>query len=159
MAKGMTRRQWLSAGGGLAAVAVAVPAGFFGCQPAPAAPVTVERNAIWEARAAQLENPGIYTQAAPGMWAGKEANHVPQVAFDAATGSVTVTTSHPMGNDHWITTHYLRNQDGVVIGLKEYLGTDAAAKATFVLPPGTTAVVAYSNCNLHNDWQGASTST
>ena len=50
----------------------------------------------------------------------------------AEHGRVTVVTKHPMTPEHWITTHYIKNEKGTVIGLKEFKGTDSAAKSTFM---------------------------
>jgi desulfoferrodoxin (superoxide reductase-like protein) len=56
---------------------------------------------------------------------------------------VTIVTKHPMTPEHHITTHYIKNQKGVVIGLKEFASTDTEAKSTFALPKGTTALTVY----------------
>ena len=109
------------------------------------------KNDAWEARAKELEGKGpIYTAAAPGKWKGKEGSHVPVATFDSA--GVTVVTKHPMTPEHWITTHYIKNEKGTVIGLKEFNGTDAAARSTFPLPKGTTTITVWSNCNVHDLW-------
>jgi desulfoferrodoxin (superoxide reductase-like protein) len=152
----MSRRQILQSSAGLIGVAIALPPAVGGCL-SGSQPITVERNYVWEQRASQLESGGVLTQTNPGAFAGKEAAHVPQVTYDSRSQTVVVFTDHPMAKDHWITTQYIRNQDGVVIGLKEYSGGDAEARATFILPQGTTSITVFSYCNLHGDWTGAST--
>jgi superoxide reductase len=132
---------------GLVAVSVAVPS-WLSASEAQAAP---EKTAAWQARAKELEGKGpIYTATAPGKWKGKEGSHVPVASFEA--GQVTILTKHPMTTEHWITTHYIKNQKGDVIGLKEFAGTDPEAKSTFPVPKGTTILTVYSHCNLHDLW-------
>jgi desulfoferrodoxin (superoxide reductase-like protein) len=113
-------------------------------------------NQFWEDRADQLEaGNGVYTAADPRDWAGKEGTHVPAVAFNA-DGTVTVSCTHGMAEDHWISTLYVRDQDGYVIHLVEILprGTGAltAASVTFRPRAGTTAITAYAYCNKHDVW-------
>jgi desulfoferrodoxin (superoxide reductase-like protein) len=144
--QGISRRAFIKYNG-LATITVAVPAWLRSGQ----AEAATTKNAAWEARAKELEGKGpIYTADSPGKWKGKEGGHVPTATFDNA--GVTIVTKHPMTAEHWITTHYIKNEKGMVIGLKEFKGTDAAAKSTFPLPKGTTSVTVYSNCNLHDLW-------
>jgi superoxide reductase len=132
---------------GLVALSVAVPAWLVE-RAAEAAPA---KNEAWQARAKELEAKGpAYTASAPGKWKGKEGSHVPTATFEA--GKVTIATKHPMTPEHWITTHYIKNDKGVVIGLQEFKGTDPEAKSTFALPKGTHALTVYSYCNLHDLW-------
>lgn len=54
-------------------------------------------NATWEARAKALESGAVYTEAAPGPWAGKERSHVPTLIADTVlTNRVTVLVNHVM---------------------------------------------------------------
>jgi desulfoferrodoxin (superoxide reductase-like protein) len=132
---------------GLVAITVAIPSWLRDRQ----AEAASAKNDAWETRAKELEGKGpVYTAAAPGKWKGKEGSHVPVATFEG--GGVTVVTKHPMTPEHWITTHYIKNQKGVVIGLKEFQGTDPAAKSTFPLPKGTTSITVCSYCNLHDLW-------
>ena len=148
-----SRRDFLRASAGLATTTVAVPASLWGCVVPPDAYADI--NTSWEKRAEQLESNGVLTGSSPGPWAGKEALHIPTVTFNSGGGTVTVTTPHGMARDHWITTIYVRNQEGVVVGLQEFTGLDPAATATFNLPPGTTWITAYSYCSLHDHWSAA----
>jgi desulfoferrodoxin (superoxide reductase-like protein) len=133
---------------GLVAICVAVPSWLIARDANAAAP---KKNAAWEARAKELEGKEpAYTAAEPGKWKGKEGSHVPTASFDA--GQVTVSTKHPMTAEHYITTHYIKNQKGSVIGLKEFTGSDPEARSTFPLPKGTTSLTVYSHCNLHDLW-------
>jgi len=62
-------------------------------------------NASWEARAKQLEAEqarlfgAVFSAAAPGIFAGKERSHIPQVlvAADGEKRRLTVTVQHVMG--------------------------------------------------------------
>jgi hypothetical protein len=54
-------------------------------------------NPTWQARAKALEDVGIYTEAAPGQWAGKERSHVPTIIRDTLLPThVTVLVNHVM---------------------------------------------------------------
>ena len=55
-------------------------------------------NKNWEARAKQLEGSGaLYTEAAPGKWAGKERSHVPTMVVDTMLKNrVTIVVNHVM---------------------------------------------------------------
>ena len=156
------RREFLKRSS-LVAVTVAVPAWVLGCgskSPSPKGPgggdmsggdmAAAEPNSEWEARASELESNTVLTTAEPGDWDGKAGSHVPQVSFE--DGAAVIFTGHPMTEEHWITVHYIKNQDGMVIGLQEYAGTDAEAKTSFELPEGTTEITAYSHCNKHDHW-------
>jgi len=148
----MARRSFLGflAGGGAATAA--------GCMIGEGE-VPVLSNETWEARASQLEaaSQTVYTAAAPGMWAGKEGTHVPRITFDP-DGSITVSSTHGMVQDHWITTLFVRDQDGKVIHLEELPGRGPAigpARTTFVPRVDTRTITAYAYCNLHDLWAGA----
>ena len=113
-----------------------------------------EVNDEWESMASDLEAAGIFTEDDPGEWKGKEASHTPSAS--ASGTSVTIVTDHDMlpDEDHWIDHLYLRDQDGVVVGLQMLDGSEAEATATFSVPEGTTSVTPYSSCNLHGLWMG-----
>lgn len=149
----MGRRELLRAAGSLFAVSVAVPAGLSACVAGGESPTVVTSNPIWDRRAAQLEQGDVLTMSNPGPFAGKEMAHVPRVSFDSRAGSVTLENTHPMMQDHWITTHYVRDQNGVIFGLREFRSDDVMARATFAVPPGTTSVTAYVYCSVHSSWR------
>lgn len=112
-------------------------------------------NPTWAERTQTLKGSTVYTKAAPGIWTGKEATHVPTVTIDAATRTADVSCSHALAEGHWITTLFVEDQDGAVIHLEEFMGrgpTASQAKTTFRVPAGVTAIVAYSYCNLHDCW-------
>lgn len=138
--------------GGLFALTVSVPGWVFSGCSNTSDTSSPPMNPAWEARASQLVAASgvIFTQANPGKWAGKEALHVPTATF--AAGSVTVTTPHVMTADHYITTHFIKSNAGIVVGLKEYQPTDPKPEVTFTLAPGTTTITLFSNCNLHGLW-------
>jgi desulfoferrodoxin (superoxide reductase-like protein) len=116
----------------------------------------------WERRAQQLEESnGVYSAADEGIWPGKAGTHVPTIVVDKASGTATVSSTHPMTEAHWLTTIYVRDQDGVVIHLIEFLargtGAATAATTTFSIPSGTTSLTAYAYCNLHDAWSTVAT--
>ena len=118
--------------------------------------VTIDQ--AWEDRASELEAHGeLRTATNPGPWAEKIGGHLPAVSLEAGSGQLTVITSHGMNADHYITTLYIRNQDGIVIGLKEFSPQDPEAKAVFTYPKGTIKVQAFSFCNLHDHWMAEKT--
>jgi desulfoferrodoxin (superoxide reductase-like protein) len=150
MSNRSTRRGFIGKNGFLAAVTLAVPAWVVGDGTRAAA--AAKKNPAWQSRSKELEGKGpIYTAMEPGKWKGKEGAHVPKATFESR-GSVTIVTSHPMTPEHWITTHYIKNQNDVVIGLREFKGTDPAAQSEFKLPKHTTTITVYSYCNLHDLW-------
>jgi desulfoferrodoxin (superoxide reductase-like protein) len=158
-----SRRDLLKAGGAFATV-VTIPAWLWGCggEVDFASDPNIggaERNDEWEDIAEGLEAGEIYTQGSAGPWAGKEAVHVPRVTFNAGEGSITVLIKHGMSAEHWIPVIYLRDQNGLVVGLKDYgqdaydgTAGDADPTVTFELPAGTKKVTAYAYCNLHDHW-------
>jgi desulfoferrodoxin-like iron-binding protein len=150
----MQRREMLKTTMGLFATAAAVPLlAACGSDDPEGAPV----NDAWETRASELEasQSAEYTAAAPGPWAGKEGGHVPSLTSGA---TATIETMHgqtvgvPDEDDHFITTLYVKDQDGVVIHLLELDGSEEAPTSSFTPPEGTTQMTAYSYCNLHGLW-------
>jgi len=96
--------------------------------------------------------PGIvYTKDNPGKWAKKVGSHAPKVKVDGK--KVTLTTSHPMSEKHYIVRHTLVSADGKVFGSKTFQPSDKEAVSTYELPsdhgPGLYAT---SFCNLHDFW-------
>lgn len=145
----MHRREMLQSTLGLVTAAAAVPFLAACSDDDGGAPI----NEAWEERASGLEATGTYTATSPGPWAGKEAGHVPAIT---AAGLIETmhgqTVNDPEEEDHYITTLYVRDQDGVVIYLTELDGTEEAPTASFTPPEGTTQMTAYSYCNLHGLW-------
>ncbi len=146
--KAPTRRDFLGALGAASAT-VAIPQWLWGCV---SEAEFQGRNQEWEAQAAQIEADGLYTFGNPGPWEGKEAVHVPLVSLNEGQGTVTVTVEHVMEADHYIPLVYIRNQNGFIIGLREFSADEPAAVVDFPLPAGTTSVTAFAFCNLHNNW-------
>jgi len=137
---------------GVFAVTVAVPVLTWGCTTKKSESGGSKVPAADRDLVAKLEKDGIFTSTDPGPWAGKDKSHVPQVTFPAGSGSVELYTAHPMSPEHFITAHYVKDQDGNLIAFTAYKGTDGEARATLPLPPGTTSITAYSHCNIHGDW-------
>lgn len=68
-------------------------------QPTAVVQATWEPNPSWQARAVQLEAFGVFTEEAPGPWAGRERSHVPTLVRDTVMPErVTVMVSHIMSN-------------------------------------------------------------
>ena len=144
------------------AVTLSVPATLWGCnknKTTTNSGANHKSTAAWEAKAQQLESTGVLTTDAPGKWDGKAGSHVPQVSFQQGQGTVTIHTAHGMSPEHYITAHYIRDQDGKIIGMKEYTGNESDATAVFTLPPKTVQITAYSHCNLHDHWAANAAST
>ena len=94
----------------------------------------------------------VYTKSNPGKWSGKAGSHAPLISV---TGNkVTITTAHPMSQEHYIVRHTLVLADGTVVGEKTfYPPQDTKAVSTFELPAGYKAkFYATSFCNLHDLW-------
>ncbi len=148
------RRQFLKHAATIATV-VAVPA-LTGCDDGEenSGP---EINMAWEDRATELEAT-TWTADNPG---DKPEVHLPEVTYNAGARTMTVSVPHVMEAGHYITTIYIRDQDGVVLGLQEYETPSADGDPPSVdlsLHESTTAVVAYAYCNLHQNWAGSSVS-
>lgn len=94
----------------------------------------------------------VYTNANPGKWSKKIGSHAPLISI--AGSKVTVTTAHPMSQEHYIVRHTLVLEDGTVAGAKTfYPMQDTKAVSKFELPTGYKAkFYATSFCNLHDLW-------
>jgi superoxide reductase len=93
----------------------------------------------------------VYTQDAPGRWAGKETLHVPKVTVEG--GKVTIVTPHPMTAPHFIVKHSLITPKGTIVGEKTFASTEPKAESAYELPAGFTGTLwATSFCNLHDLW-------
>ncbi len=97
--------------------------------------------------------PGIiYTKDSPGKWSRKISSHAPQISID--NRKVTITTPHPMLDQHYIVRHTLVLDNGHVIGEKTFFPSkDSKAISAFELPPGyKSKFYATSYCNQHDFW-------
>lgn len=121
----------------------------------------------WQQMADGLEesNQCCWTRAQPatGEGAGGVDPHVPIVTVSrSGLVEVTFAAAHPMTAAHWISTIYVRNQNNLVIGLRDYgqaallpqYSRGEVPGMRFQAPPGTTRVQAYAYCNLHQHWAG-----
>lgn len=149
------RRDFLKHAATIATV-VAVPA-FTGCttEEEESGP---EINMEWEDRATALEAT-TWTADNPGV---KPEVHLPEATYNADARTMTISVPHVMEAGHYITTIYIRDQDGIVLGLKEYETPSVDGDPPSVdisLHESTTAIVAYAYCNLHDNWAGGSIST
>ena len=149
MTTNLNRRDFLKQSGVLASLAF-LPS-LVGCGSNSDSDVSIDSG--WETRADELEaKADIRTANKPGPWGEKVAGHLPAVAVERNSKQLTVVTAHGMSDEHYITTLYVRNQDGIVIGLKEFSPTDTEPKAVFTYPKGTTKISVYSHCNKHDNW-------
>jgi desulfoferrodoxin (superoxide reductase-like protein) len=148
------RRQFLKSTATFASVLV-LPA-LAGCdEDEPAGPTV---NESWQSRASELE--AVLHSAATGTGTKPEV-HIPVATYDASTGMVVVDVPHVMEADHYITTVYIKDQDGVVLGLVEYPTPSASGESpseSFAVHDSTTQIMAYAYCNLHDNWVDAGTS-
>jgi len=94
----------------------------------------------------------VYTKSNPGKWSKKIGSHAPLISI--AGSKVTVTTAHPMSQEHYIVRHTLVLVDGTVVGEKTfYPPQDTKAVSAFELPAGyKSKFYATSFCNLHDLW-------
>ncbi|MBW1839626.1 MAG: twin-arginine translocation signal domain-containing protein, partial [Deltaproteobacteria bacterium] len=77
----------------------------------------------------------IYAKSNPGKWSKKIGSHAPQVSI--AGNKVTITTAHPMSQEHYIVRHTLVLEDGTVVGGKTfYPPQDTKAVSKLELPAG-----------------------
>ncbi len=93
----------------------------------------------------------IYTAESPGKWAGKAGSHAPKVKVDGL--KVTITTTHPMSEKHYIVRHTLVTAEGTIIGEKTFYPSDKEAVSTYQLEAShSPRMYATSFCNLHDLW-------
>lgn len=117
----------------------------------------------WAYRANQMEEyqvanfEAVRTEQNPGMWADKIGGHKPSV--NVANDVITVKVDHPMSEEHWISTVYLRDLDTErVFYLKEFMpkekdpGAEKGVTITADLPPEVNRFAAFAYCNLHELW-------
>ncbi len=92
----------------------------------------------------------IFTHADPGHWAGKEDTHTPTTAV--AGGMLTVTTPHPMSEEHYIVSHTVVLDGGKYLG-RAVFTPKGQPVSTHALPAGYKGkVTVTSTCNLHDFW-------
>ncbi len=92
----------------------------------------------------------IYTKEKPGRWSAKAKLHAPMVKVDG--GKITITTPHPMTQEHYIVKHTLVSMDGKTLGETTFKSTDKLARSVFQLPAEHGEYYATSFCNLHDFW-------
>ena len=126
----------------------------------------------WQAKANAFEAGGkcCWTSSAPApAGQGGPENHLPMVSVDDnGELKVWMQDGHPMNEEHWITTVYVRDQRGIVLELAdfgeqelysqyestEFEWTESTPAINIEIPPGTTQLKAYAYCNLHRHWAG-----
>lgn len=124
---------------------------------APSAETVMGEDAAgkeWRAAVAKLEAEAgtVYTAAEPGTF--NAAKHVPLVAVEART--CTVTVPHGMAADHFIQYIWAKDSSSgeVVAGVE--LKPDDEPKLTFEVPSGTGSIAAFEACNQHGVWSSDS---
>ena len=91
------------------------------------------------------------TEIIPNTVDAAKEKHMPVVTVTENNVIVNVgSVSHPMGEDHSITTVLLETQQG---GQYKILPHDGQPIAHFVIAQGDKAVAAYAYCNLHGLWK------
>ena len=108
---------------------------------------------------AGLNDLNIYTELAPGRFAGKEAGHLP--SFAVANGLATINTEHEMVPGHYISKQQVINEVGEVIYEKAYTPNDLAATVSVpvaevqarIAANAATTFSVRSFCNKHKNWQ------
>ncbi len=98
----------------------------------------------------------IYTKDDPGPWAGKEAAHLPQIAYERTESGlrVSVTVEHEMNPEkpHYIMWIKLMDADGNLLGQTEFVPTDLKAEAVFEISAVPGKLAAEEKCNVHGIW-------
>jgi desulfoferrodoxin (superoxide reductase-like protein) len=136
----------------------------------------VQSNPEWEEIADGLEqNPRCCWTGDPAQTDSPSVGaHLPQISIDTVDGRLVATVftfgdedntgqlrPHPMTAQHWLTTMYVRDDQNVVIALRdfgraaifqEFVNIDP--RVTFDVPPGTKWLRGFSFCNLHQHWRG-----
>lgn len=96
-----------------------------------------------------------------GAGAGAPEMHLPLVALtDEDVIEVSFEADPVMTAEHWITTLYVRDQDAVVIGYRDFgqsallpqFSRNEVPSLEFPAPLRTEWVRAFSYCNLHQHW-------
>ena len=91
------------------------------------------------------------TELVPGSVDASKEKHVPVIAADGNTVTVSVgAVAHPMLDEHYIQWIYLQTEQG---GQRKCLTPGMEPKAVFALVSGDKAVAAYAYCNLHGLWK------
>lgn len=92
----------------------------------------------------------VYTKDQPGQWAKKVGSHAPGVKVEG--GKVSLVTTHPMSEEHFIVRHTVVLADGTVVGGKTFTPADKP-ESSFELPAGYKGkAYATSFCNKHDFW-------
>ncbi len=87
----------------------------------------------------------------PNSVEASSEKHMPVVSISGNTVTVNVgAVSHPMTEEHSITTVILETQNG---GQYQFLQHDSQPVAKFDVASGDKALAAYAYCNLHGLWK------
>ena len=91
------------------------------------------------------------TELVPGSVDAAQEKHVPVIAIDGNTVTVSVgSVDHPMLPEHfieWISIHTTQGKQ------RKTLQPGSEPKAVFALADGDSVVSAYAYCNLHGLWK------
>ncbi len=92
----------------------------------------------------------IFTAREPGHWKDVEKLHVPILAIEGNT--LTVTTPHPMSEAHYIVSHTVVLHGGHFLSRKTFTWKDKPV-STHTLPAGYRGkIFVTSTCNRHDWW-------
>ena len=109
-------------------------------------------TAVWTGIASELESGGLHRLGSPGDCYVEAESHAP--IAEVRGREVTVWVCREMTRDHFTNHVFIKDQDGVIIGMVQLLGHDDQARITFSMPPGTLSVTPYCSCNRHGLWVG-----
>ena len=121
-----------------------------------AQPAGDPRERAWREMAAELKTAGVYTPDNPGIWAGKEGSHTPQISLVGQ--GVEALTSHAQGPEdkpgHYILCHFVEGSDGTVFDFRLYTRQALANVTSLLAVPETYSgpVTVYSYCTEHDLW-------
>lgn len=91
----------------------------------------------------------------PTDFADKAGSHPPTVSIEAGHAGgglfVGVTVEEEMKDEHWIQFIWAKDSHDKVIAAVKLAPTDKPCLA-FDVPPGTTAITCYEQCNIHGVW-------
>ena len=111
--------------------------------------------AVSQAAAANAAENLVFTHDDPGHWAGKEATHTPVATVSGST--LTVTTPHPMSDEHFIVSHSVVLEGGKYLG-RAVFTSKSQPVSTHTLPDGYKGkVTVTSTCNQHDFWMATIT--
>jgi desulfoferrodoxin (superoxide reductase-like protein) len=159
----------------LATATLVLPQGLLGCseEDAPAVEVVPEFEEV--ADALEQNNKCCWTGNPGEVGSPPVGAHLPLIEISEVSGRLRATVStlgdeygvgemrpHPMLPEHYIAVMYVRNQDNIVVGFRDFGQSAIKLSAVnsdptfyFDVPAGTKWLRAFAYCTLHQHWKGA----